>query len=451
MIRITQTKQGLVRGLPAADPFITAFKGVPFAKPPIGELRWRAPREADSYEGIKDCFDFAPISMQNTPGENKEDFYSREWNLYPEIPMSEDCLYLNIWTPAKEPGEKLPVYVWYFGGGLQYGNTAEMEFDGERIARRGIVVVTVNYRINVFGFFAHPDLSLENPDAPTNFGNLDQKAGLKWVYENIENFGGDPEQITIGGQSAGGGSVLTQLNDPSNAPYIKRAVVESGMFLSPFHDSPYTTLEQSEKQGIEFFEKLDIKTLQEARALPAEYLRDKNRDLGLQWWTATDGVFQKAYYLENLLQGKILDVPLFFGYTKDEFIEENQGRVVNTIEFAVQEAVRSMKQTGKHKHSYCYEFALSLPGDDQPGSFHSSDLWFFFETLAKCFRPFTGVHYDLSRWMCNYLANFIKNGNPNGNDQDKTPMPEWKDCLSKEDNLMVFDVLCSTKKLEKDK
>ena len=152
----------------------------------------------------------------------------------PEIPMDEDCLYLNIWTPAKNADDKLPVYVWFFGGAFQFGNTAEMEFDGERLARRGIVVVTVNYRLNVFGFFAHPELTREAPDSPTNFGCLDQQYGLLWTRQNIAAFGGDPDNITIGGQSAGGGSVLMQLNCPENEGCIKKAVIESGMFENPY-------------------------------------------------------------------------------------------------------------------------------------------------------------------------------------------------------------------------
>ncbi|MGI6040546.1 MAG: carboxylesterase family protein, partial [Eubacteriales bacterium] len=137
MIKMTRTENGLVRGIPAADPRIIAYKGVPFAAPPVGNLRWKAPQPATNWAGVRDCIEFAPISMQNKPGENKEDIYSREWNVDPEIPMSEDCLYLNIWTPAESENDRLPVFVWYFGGGLQVGNTAEMEFDGERIARRG--------------------------------------------------------------------------------------------------------------------------------------------------------------------------------------------------------------------------------------------------------------------------------------------------------------------------
>lgn len=156
MIRVVKIENGMVRGLPAADPRITSFKGIPFAAPPVGENRWRAPQPVEDWEGVFDALEFAPISMQAKTVIDVNNIYTREWSVDPEIPMDEDCLYLNVWTPAKSADEKLPVYVWYFGGGLQVGHTAEMEFDGERIARRGIVVVTINYRLNTFGFCATP-------------------------------------------------------------------------------------------------------------------------------------------------------------------------------------------------------------------------------------------------------------------------------------------------------
>ena len=162
MIRKAQVEGGTVVGIPAADPRITAFKGIPFAAPPVGENRWRAPQPVIPWEGEKECFKFAPISMQHIPGLDKNNIYSREWNVDPEIEMDEDCLYLNVWTPANSVDEKLPVFVWFFGGGLQEGYPPEMEFDGERIARRGIVVVSVNYRLNSFGFLAHPEITAEN-------------------------------------------------------------------------------------------------------------------------------------------------------------------------------------------------------------------------------------------------------------------------------------------------
>ena len=217
-----------MRGLPAADNRITSFKGIPFAAPPVGKNRWRAPQPAENWEGIRDAFEFGPIGIQDTPGLGT-DIYCREWHVDPEIPMSEDCLYLNVWTPAKSTDEKLPVLVWFFGGGLQWGYPSEMEFDGERLARRGIIVVSVNYRLASLGFLCHPEITKENPDAPANFGHLDQQAGMFWVKRNIANFGGDPDNISTGGQSAGGGSVLAQLQNPKNFDVIKSAAIFSGI------------------------------------------------------------------------------------------------------------------------------------------------------------------------------------------------------------------------------
>ena len=267
MIREAKTENGWVRGIEAADPRITVFKGIPFAAPPIGENRWRAPQPAADWEGIRDASRFAPISMQSTPGLGT-DVYCKEWHVDPEIPMDEDCLYLNVWTSAKSVDEKQPVLVWYFGGRLQWGYPSEMEFDGERLAKRGVVVVTVNYRINCFGFLAHKELTKEAPEEPTNFGNLDQQAGLRWVVRNIASFGGDPEQITIAGQSAGAGSVLTQMTCPDNFGLFQRAVIMSGMIRSPYAEEGMgipPSLDEAEKLGEKFFDYLGVKTLAEAR------------------------------------------------------------------------------------------------------------------------------------------------------------------------------------------
>lgn len=476
MIRIAETENGYVRGIPAADPRITAFKGIPFAAAPVWKLRWKKPQPAYNWEGVRDCMEFGPISMQNIPGLHPEEFYSKEWNVDPHLPMSEDCLYLNVWTPAATSEEKLPVYVWFFGGALQFGNTAEMEFDGERIARRGIVVVTVNYRLNVFGFFAHPELTAENPEAPSNFGNLDQQYGLLWTRNNIQAFGGDPENITIGGQSAGGGSVLTQMNCEENKGLIKRAVIESGIFLNPYKDSPYSTLDKMEKQGEEFLKFLGVSSVEEARELPAEYIRDKNEESGIYWWTCLDGRFQKTPYYESFFKGKLPDIPLLIGYTENEFKEQPpvmneeelkqyaftkfndasnkyvellkngsndfeemmQKARIHIIYLAIMKGLKKENLDARTRPVYCYKFNPDIPGEDHPGAFHSSELWFFFETLAKCWRPFTGKYYDLSRQMCNYLANFIQSGNPNGNDIDGTPMEEWLEYTNARKDIMHF-------------
>ena len=465
MIRKATVEGGVVVGLPAADPRVTSFKGVPFAAPPVGENRWRAPQPVIPWEGERKCWSFAPISMQHIPGLDLNNIYSREWNVDPSIAMDEDCLYLNIWTPAKTADERLPVFVWYFGGGLMEGNTAEMEFDGERIARRGVVVVTVNYRLNAFGFLAHPQLTREQPDAPSNFGHLDQQAGTRWVKRNIAAFGGNPDNITIGGQSAGGGSVCAQLTSPQNEGLFQRAVILSGVFggvfPGPLGDMFHPSFDDAQAAGERFFEHLGVKTLEEARSLPAEFVRDKTLDFPFFFGTTIDGRFQLDDSGKNMLSGNRMNMPLIVTRTSSEFMsflpskdideakafaEKTFGdkagdflRVIGDdparwkditmssgIEVCARGYARHDREVGIDQPIYYAVFDAEIPGWDNPGTFHSVDLWFWFETLAKCWRAFVGKHYDLSRQMCNYLANFIRCGDPNGRDADGTPMPEWK-------------------------
>lgn len=468
MLRITEVENGIVRGLPAADPRITSFKGIPFAAPPIGENRWRAPQPAKDWEGVLKAFEFAPVSMQVRQEIDVNNIYTREWAVEPDIAMDEDCLYLNIWTPAKSPDEKLPVFVWYFGGGLQVGHTAEMEFDGERIARRGIVVVTINYRLNVFGFLCHPEITAESPEAPANFGHLDQQAATRWVKRNIHAFGGDPDNITIGGQSAGGGSVLTQLTSPQNEGLCQRAIVQSGMLtqLYPGHQLPKfrRDLAAAEQEGVKFFDYLGVSSLAEARQLSAEYIRDKAVEYGEFWGTVTDQVFNVGNPFDLFVANKRLMVPVLLGHTSSEFysvpqatsddelkqmavqmfgddadeflqlcdwgklpIEEVRSKAsASFIEYAIRIAAQANSESRGNPPMYYYNFDAEIPGWDNPGTFHSVDLWFFFETLAKCWRPFVGKHYDLARQMCNYWANFIRSGDPNGLDSTGDELPRWE-------------------------
>ena len=483
MIRTAKVEGGAVRGIPAADPRITTFKGIPYAAPPVGDLRWRAPQPVAPWEGEKLCAEFAPIAMQETPGLDPNDIYTREWHVDSSIPMSEDCLYLNIWTPAKSTDEKLPVFVWYFGGGLQVGYPPEMEFDGERLARRGIVVVTVCYRLNLFGFLAHPQLTAEQPDAPTNFGNLDQQYATRWCKRNIEAFGGDPDNITIGGQSAGGGSVCAQLTSPQNEGLFRRAIIESGMSTTAFSGGPFgTTFEQGMERGVRFFDFLGIRTLEEARALDAFYLRDKVAEFRAFFATTPDGMFQTSYATKKMLKGERWRVPLMITRTADEFrnpvkaasIEEFRAKIreafgehaeefiaycggdletamerstTSNIEVATRTLAARNEELGITEPVYYGVFNPEIPGWDNPGTFHSSDLWFYFESLAKCWRPFTGKHYDLARNMCNYWANFIRCGDPNGAEFEcyvgqgdiGERMPEWKPMTASEPNAMWFN------------
>ena len=439
MLRFTETENGKVRGIEAADPRITAFKGIPFAAPPVGKNRWRAPQPAQNWEGIRECYRFAPISIQDTPGLGT-DRYCKEWHVDPEIEMSEDCLYLNVWTPAKSKEEKLPVVVWFFGGALQWGYPSEMEFDGERVARRGVVVVSVNYRLAALGFMTHPQIIKEQPDFPANFGNLDQQYGLRWVQRNIANFGGDPKNVTIAGQSAGGGSVLSQIAYQGNKGLFERGIIQSGIVKSINGSWGLTkpcSLEEAAKKGEEFFELLGVKTLEEARELDALYIRDKYAQycgndfsfagMAKRFMTVQDNVFCCGDPYDAIVSGKALSVPIMAGNTSDEFLEDTQkyGKI-SPVEWAVKKMAVDRKENGVDLPVYYYCFDPDIPGEDNPGTFHSVELWFFFETLAKCWRPFVGRHYDLARQMCNYWSNFVKTGDPNGCDADKTKMPEWK-------------------------
>ncbi len=465
MLRQVKTENGWVRGIEAADPRITAFKGIPFAAPPTGKNRWRAPQPCENWAGVRDTSRFAPISMQWIPGLG-DDIYCREWHVDPEIPMGEDCLYLNIWTNAKKADEKKPVLVWFFGGGLQCGYPAEMEFDGERIARRGIIVVTVNYRVGALGFLTHPEITREQPDAPANFGNLDQQAGLRWVQRNIAAFGGDPDRVTIAGQSAGGGSVMSQVACPGNSGLFSNAVVMSAMIFDPYLRREIgrpEKLADAEKKGEDFFAFLGVRNLKEARAVDAVTLQrsyEKYMESHVPFFTVQDDLFCVGDPIALYRAGKCQDVAMMAGNTSSEFLNTIEAKdetelageakrlfgeqadnflaipesrkkageagyaPVSGIECTVKGVLGDKAEQGKK--GYCYCFDPDIPGWDNPGTFHSSDLWFWFETLAKCWRPFVGRHYDLARQMCDYFCNFISSGDPNGKDLNGETLPEWQ-------------------------
>ena len=250
MLKIVKTENGLVRGLPAADPRVISFKGIPFAAPPVGELRWKAPQPAADWEGVRDCLEFAPISMQSIPGLDEENIYTIRISIGSFDSMSEDCLYLNVWTPAKSEKDRLPVFVWYFGGALQWGNTAEMEFDGERLARRGIVVVTVNYRLNVFGFLAHPEL-LEKLRPISAIWISSTACSGQNVISRLLAAIRTISRSEVSMQAEG--SVLTQLNCEGNRGYIQKAIVESGIFLGSISGTDEAYKEQALEQGKTIF------------------------------------------------------------------------------------------------------------------------------------------------------------------------------------------------------
>ena len=483
MFTIAKTENGLVRGLPCPNPYVTSFKGIPFAAPPVGKNRWRVPQPAEDWAGVRDCFEFAPPGMQDIPVVYG-DFYSKEWNQSIDVKPSEDSLYLNIWTPAKTPDEKLPVMVWIFGGGLQGGYPGEMEFDGERIASRGVILVSVAYRTNVFSWFAHPEITAEcGGKYCTNFGLFDQKAGIDWVGRNIANFGGDPDNITIFGQSAGGRSTVAQLVSPLNeGGYIKKVIHQSGTGINiavAGHGTDYYNLAEAEECGKRFFDYMGVKTLEEARALDPFYVLKKgsefrNKRLG-QWQFIVDGCFLPDQPVKMLAENRRLQIPVIAGSTTGEFFNVLRGKTLDefeknaralfgdyTDEFlklcefekgdldhclelsalngsAAGSRLLCMRAKDAGLPAWLYIFDPEIPGPDHPGVFHSSDLWFVFESLGKCWRPFRGKHYDLARQVCNYWTNFAKYGDPNGLDDDGTPMPEWKPFTEDFSQPMVFE------------
>lgn len=489
MLRVAKTENGKVQGLPGSDPRITSFKGIPFAAPPVGENRWRAPQPCENWEGIRQAFDFGPIAIQDTPGLGT-DIYCREWHVDPDIPMSEDCLYLNVWTPAHNANEKLPVLFWIYGGAFQWGYASEMELDGERLARRGVVVVSCTYRLGALGYLAHPELTKSQPDAPTNFGSLDQQAALKWTVRNIAAFGGDPDNISIGGQSAGGASAMLQMTCEDNYADIKSGMIISGIIRMPyFYDEFFIPgkLSRAEQNGAEFLDFCGVSGIEEARKLDAIYIRDmyaKYRENHLFMSPCIDGKFCVDEPLNRLANNQCADIPLIVGNTTDEFIsaieasneeeyercvKENFGdrasefmeiaqgmydpqlgyAPVSALEPAIRAMIYNREKAGNKKPIYYYCFDADIPGEDNPGTFHSVDLWFFFETLAKCSRPYSGHHYELAATMCDYWCNFIKTGDPNGRSTMKGELPKWEPHTEENPMIMKFEKDTIACKLDK--
>ena len=257
-------ENGRLQGVPGNVPAYTVFKGVPYAKPPVGPLRWKAPQPAEDWTGIRLADRFSCIAYQ---GAHTPEFpYTKEF--YPvEEPMSEDCLYLNVWTPAQSADERLPVLFWVHGGAYTGGYGFEMEFDGEGFCKRGCILVTINYRLGVLGFLAHPELSAESERGVSgNYGTLDQICALHWVRRNIAAFGGDPDNITVFGQSAGAKSVLTLITSPLSRGDIAKAIPMSGGGIGCFaiDDTP---LAKAEKTGLALQELAGAQSLEELRRM----------------------------------------------------------------------------------------------------------------------------------------------------------------------------------------
>jgi len=445
---------GRIQGVRAENPGVFVYRGIPYAAPPIGELRWQEPHQVVPWDSIRQCDKFGHPGYQavHYPG-----FYASEWGYGDEAPYSEDCLYLNVWTKA--PGEtekKLPVALWIHGGGYREGWGSEPEFDGQEWASKDVVLVTINYRLGIFGFMTHPELSAESTNKVSgNYGILDQIQSLKWIKENIAQFGGDPDNVTIFGQSAGAGSVRTLAESPLARGLFHKAVIMSGGGINvPARDGeeakPATpvnrfftynpTLQEAEadtKKVMDWAGLTDLKKMREASTevlytLPQIYNMVTKSDLFIMQRPIIDGYVSLKSFDEATRDGSIANVPYMIGYTLNDMGAMGPG----IAEFC------KVRQTHGAK-AWAYEFARPLPDDGEhpeitdrlKGAFHSSDLWFVFKSLKHCWRPWTQGDWDLAEKMLTAWTNFAKYGDPNGAEEG-----EWTPCTAESPQFMLFQL-----------
>ena len=304
-----KTADGVLESTTAPSNGVRSFKGIPFGQPPVGDLRWREPQPVRKWKGARNADQFGPRCMQRTSP--NADYWFRSNG------MSEDCLYLNVWTPAKSGKEKLPVLVYIFGGGFQNGDGSEPRYDGANMARKGMVAVSINYRTNIFGFFVHPELTRESPrHAAGNYGLLDQVAALQWVRKNIAAFGGDPNRVTIAGESAGSISVSALMASPLSRELMAGAIGESGAMISSLPPQP---LADAEQNGVKFAAAVGANTLAALRAMTAEQIQEAvTKVQGIRFSTALDGYFLPKSLTAIFEAGEQAKIPLLAGSNTQE-------------------------------------------------------------------------------------------------------------------------------------
>lgn len=475
----TTIANGIIEGNYNTHSGVQTYFGVPFAKPPVGNLRWKAPQPPDNWNGVKPTKKFGPRPMQTIVF---GDMNSRSDG------VSEDCLYLNVWTPAKRNTKDFPVLVYFYGGGNVAGDASEPRYDGESMAKKGIVVVTCNYRLNIFGFFSHPELSAESPyKASGNYGLLDQVAALQWVKKNIAAFGGDPKKVTIAGESAGSISVSYQMASPLAKNLIAGAIGESGAGINP--TLAPVSLAEAEKTGAEFAQKAGILTLKELRALSTRDVYEiYNESKRFGFPVVIDGYFLPKTLPQLFSAKQQAQVPLLLGWNSAEipagaFMQGQPTKEENFIARVKKEYPEDFEEVLKlYPHSSEKEIEISatqLASD----RFIAYSTWKWFDLhrnnssqpvyryLYSKLRPpladnsltsglaggtvakdpnapkppepvgaphaceieycmgnlhlvkeyaWSADDFKVSETMLNYFANFIKTGNPNG---DK--LPEW--------------------------
>jgi len=403
---------GQVQGVETETPGVIVYRGIPFAAAPVGENRWKEPQPVTPWEGVKiaDTWGAPAVQAKHTPGGYTPEFF---FNGDPEF--SEDCLHLNVWTNAAgKTGKKLPVALWIHGGGYTAGWSFEPEMDGEAWAERDVILVTANYRLGIFGFLTHPALAEESEHHVSgNYGTLDQIAALKWVYNNIEQFGGDPENITIFGQSAGAMSIKNLVASPLTGNMIKKAIIQSGGGVSDRPLLQGTNTEAAALAAKEIFDWAGYDTLEKMRAastddiynLANRYREATGNFARLGSSPVVDGYVSLESFDAAAIDGSIKDIPYMIGYTMDD---------MGSLGAGIDRFCEIRENAGTP--AYAYQFARALPDENDAhplkGAFHSSELWYIFHTLKASDRPFTAVDDVLSNKMVDAWTNFAKTGNP---------------------------------------
>ncbi len=442
---------GQVQGVPGKDASITAFKGIPFAAPPIGDMRWRAPKPVAPWQGVRKAGEFGNSCVQNIVAEKKP--WTYEFMTHTDV--SEDCLFLNVWTGAKAAGEKRPVYIYIYGGGNTEGSGAVPAYDGEGLAKKGVIVVTVNYRLGILGFFTHPDLTAESGvNASGNYALLDLIAALHWVHDNIAAFGGNPDRVTIGGQSAGAANVHCLVTSPLAKGLFHGAIAESGSSVSGLGLMGSGTLANQEKTGERFAEAKGAHSVTDLRNLTWKELTAPVTGVG-RFGIVVDGYVLPMSAGEAFAQGKQNDVPTITGCNREdlgggsthptttaeefqhtaqrygdlaaEFLKlypaanDEQAKIASNESAWDSEranqyfwAVNRAKTAKAQAYLYFWEHVLPGPDADRYGAFHTSEVPYVMNTLYTSDRPFTEEDRKIADMMSSYWVNFIRTGDPNG-------------------------------------
>jgi para-nitrobenzyl esterase len=452
-----QLDSGMISGINGTSDQVQVYRGIPYAAPPVGNLRWRAPEPAAHWDGVRKADQFGAMCMQPA-------FRGGAGAAVPATPpnISEDCLFLNVWTAAKSASDRRPVMVWIHPGGYNTGSGSTPGYDGEALAKKGVVLVTINYRLGVFGFFSHPELTKESPHhASGNYAFMDQVAALQWVQKNIAAFGGDPQRVTVFGDSAGSSSIANLMGSPRAKGLFQRAVGESGAWMG-LSLTPMRTLAEAEQAGVKIADGLNAHSLDELRAKPAEDLLKGGRAGG----PVIDGWFLPEDVATIFAQGRQNDVPLIAGSNQDEgtfflqpttsakFIERSRTRYGDQAdaflklypaatdeeanasqlaafrdELAFVMRVWARAQTKKgHSKAFLFYFTHQPPppagatsrGGFGSGATHGSEAQYIFGNLLPP-RVWTDLDHQVSDMLASYWANFAATGDPNGKGLAKWP------------------------------